>query len=76
MLEQLDRGERTYPIDARGLRTAVGWRSLAVLRPDVALDWHPTRNRALERQGLDPRTVGVKSTLDVWWYVPDADVRG
>jgi hypothetical protein len=71
MLEQIDRGEREYPIDARGLRTAVGWRALAVLRPDVAADWHPTRNRALERQGVDARSVGVKSTVEVWWRCRD-----
>jgi rubrerythrin len=67
MLDQIDRGERTYPIDARGLRTAIEWRSLAIRKPDVAADWHPKRNRALERQGVDTRTVGVKSTIEVWW---------
>ena len=67
MLEQIDRGTRKYPVGGGGPATAIGWRSLAALRPEVAVDWHPTRNRAIEKEGLTPRTMGPKSTRAVWW---------
>jgi hypothetical protein len=38
------------------------WRSLAALRPDLATELHPARNR-----GLDPYGLGLGSTRRVWW---------
>jgi hypothetical protein len=66
MLEQIDRVERKQPVGGSDLQTTVGWRSLAVLRPDVAAGWHPTRNRTLEKQGLNPRTVGPTALRAAW----------
>jgi rubrerythrin len=37
-------------------------RSIAILRPDLLQEWHPTRN-----QNLDPATIGIGSGLKVWW---------
>jgi Probable Zinc-ribbon domain len=42
-------------------RGAPRWRSLAALRPYLAAELHPTRNR-----GLDPQELGLGSTR-VWW---------
>jgi hypothetical protein len=38
------------------------WRSLAVLRPDLAAELHPTRNG-----DLDPYAVAPTSSRRVWW---------
>jgi hypothetical protein len=44
MLEQIDRGERHYPLTVPpGPPTSAAWRSLGALRPDLLEDWHPTR---------------------------------
>jgi hypothetical protein len=68
MLEQIDRGARQYPLTARsGPPTPAGWRSLAALRPDLLEEWHPTRNRELERSGLDRGQLGTRSERTVWW---------
>jgi rubrerythrin len=37
-------------------------RSLAILRPELAAELHPTRNR-----GLDPKALGASSSLKLWW---------
>ena len=37
-------------------------RSLAVLRPDLAAELHPTRNG-----DLDPHAIGTSSSLKLWW---------
>jgi Probable Zinc-ribbon domain len=53
------------PPRASGPRPGRGvprWRSLAALRPDLAAELHPTRNR-----GLDPYELGLGSTRRVWW---------
>src|SRR5580700_6003652 len=39
--------------------------SLASLRPDVAAEWHPTRNKALR-----PKDVVAGSARRVWWKCP------
>jgi Probable Zinc-ribbon domain len=39
--------------------------SLATLRPDIAAEWHPTRNG-----GLTPAAVVEGSTRRVWWKCP------
>lgn len=43
-------------------------RSLAELRPDLAAQWHPTRNG-----DLDPGSIGAGSDKEVWWTNCDAD---
>ncbi len=40
-------------------------RSLAALRPDLLVLWHPTRNRE-----LDPHTIAARSSQRVWWLCP------
>jgi rubrerythrin len=37
-------------------------RSLAVLRPDLAAELHPTRNGA-----LDPYSLGASANQNIWW---------
>jgi len=44
-----------------GQRVAPGW-SLADVRPQVAAEWHPTRNR-----GKTPRDFTPSSGTKVWW---------
>jgi hypothetical protein len=46
MLDQIEPGERKYPVRGGDVRTTIGWRSLAVLSPDVAVEWHPTVPRS------------------------------
>ena len=41
-------------------------RSLAVKRPDLLAELHPTRNR-----GVDPEAIGYGSRRKLWWRCPD-----
>lgn len=50
------------PGDVNGRRLFPGFNDLATLRPDIAVDWHPTRNGT-----LTPNMVGIGSTEEVWW---------
>jgi hypothetical protein len=43
-------------------------KSLAVLAPEVAAEWHPTKNGELL-----PRQVLLKSNREVWWKCPEGD---
>jgi hypothetical protein len=54
-------GERRATQRARVARA----RSLAALRPDLARELDPDRNR-----GLDPETIGAFSSRKVWWLCP------
>lgn len=46
MLEQIASSERDQSVLGRPSPPTVGrWRSLAVLRPDLIAEWHPTRKR-------------------------------
>ena len=42
--------------------------SLKDVRPDLAAEWHPTKNG-----DLTPEMVSVKSTTKVWWLLPYDD---
>jgi ssDNA-binding Zn-finger/Zn-ribbon topoisomerase 1 len=73
MLEQIASGERVQPYEQPpGKRTPPApptvrrFRSLAVLRPDLVVQLHPTRNG-----DLDPATVGVHSKRRLWWHCTD-----
>ena len=55
-------GRRLPKLPRRG---APRQRSLAVLRPDLAAQLHPTRNG-----DLDPHAVGLHSRRVVWWRCP------
>ena len=73
MLEQIAAGQRVQPYDRDsaervppGPPTVGRWRSLAVLRPDLAAELHPTRNG-----GLDPYALGPYSNGKVWWRGSD-----
>jgi hypothetical protein len=77
MLEQIDRGERQYPLSVpAGPPTPPRWRSLEVVRPDLLTEWHPARNGSLERAGVEPRQVGAASDRKVWWKCEGADIPG
>lgn len=39
--------------------------SLAIMRPDLCLEWHPTKNG-----DLTPEAVAYKSSKKVWWCCP------
>jgi hypothetical protein len=68
MFEQIDRGERRYPLATpSGPPTPAAWRSLGALRPELLEEWHPTRNRELERSGVGPGRLGTRSERTVWW---------
>lgn len=45
-----------------GKQVQVGVNDLATLRPDLVLQWHPTRNG-----DLDPRSITVSARYRVWW---------
>jgi Probable Zinc-ribbon domain/ROS/MUCR transcriptional regulator protein len=49
-------------VDRNRLAHVPRGRSLAVRRPDLLQEWHPTRNGE-----LDPATVGAGSERKVWW---------
>jgi hypothetical protein len=71
MLEQIDQGERHYPLPPAGPPMPARWRSLGALRPDLLEEWHPRRNRQLERSGIDPSRLGIRSERTVWWKCRD-----
>jgi len=64
MLEQIRTGQRDQSAIPRGIvpATVGAWRSVAVLRPELLVEWHPTRNA-----DLDPYEVGVHSKRRVGW---------
>lgn len=45
-----------------GQKVLPGDNDLATLRPDIAKDWHPTKNNA-----LSPDQVTIRSSKKVWW---------
>ena len=47
-----------------------GFNDLATKRPDLASQWHPTKNG-----GLTPETVTYASNKKVWWYLPYDDPK-
>ena len=47
-----------------------GFNDLATLRPDIAAEWHPTKNG-----DLTPEKVTVSSARKVWWYLPYDDPK-
>jgi hypothetical protein len=49
-------------------RLVVSSNCLATLRPDIAQQWHPTRNGE-----LTPKDVTVGSRSRVWWKCPNGD---
>jgi hypothetical protein len=46
----------------RGLKVEVGFNDLATLRPDLAAEWHPTKNG-----DLTPQDITVNSNKKIWW---------
>ena len=63
MREQIASGARDQSVLGGASPPTVGrWRSLAVLRPDLMREWHPTRNVE-----LDPYKIGQHSHRRVWW---------
>ena len=46
----------------RGLQVEVGFNDLGTLRPDIAAEWHPTKNGE-----LTAKQVTVNSNKKVWW---------
>jgi Probable Zinc-ribbon domain len=63
MLDQIASGERDQSVLGAPSPPTVGrWRSLAVLRPELARELHPTRNGE-----LDPSVLGQRSHRGVWW---------
>lgn len=47
-----------------------GFNDLATVRPDLAAQWHPTKNG-----DLTPAQVTVSSDRNVWWYLPYDDPK-
>jgi hypothetical protein len=47
---------------SRGPRKPKPGRSLAELRPDIAAQWHPTKNGE-----LTPADISVSASLKFWW---------
>ena len=47
-----------------------GYNDLATLYPDIAKEWHPTKNG-----DLTPGQVTAGSAQNVWWYLPYDDPR-
>ena len=47
-----------------------GFNDLATTNPDLAKEWHPTKNG-----DLSPRDVTATSGLYAWWYLPYDDPR-
>ena len=45
-----------------GKRILVGFNDLATTHPDIASEWHPTKN-----EGINPTDVSSGSTRKVWW---------
>lgn len=46
-----------------GTRVIPGVNDLATLCPDIASEWHPTKNG-----GLEPNAIGKSSDRKVWWF--------
>ena len=51
-----------------GKAVFVGFNDLATVRPDIAAQWHPTKNADLQ-----PTDVSTGSTRRVWWLMPYTD---
>ncbi len=49
-----------------GRKALPGFNDLATKRPDIAAEWHPTKNGS-----LTPRDVTAGSNTKVWWKCPD-----
>ena len=47
-----------------------GFNDLATTHPELATQWHPTKNR-----GLTPYDVTFKSGTEVWWFLPYDDPK-
>ena len=45
-----------------GVRVLEGFNDLATVRPDIAKEWHPTKNG-----GLKPNEVTSRSNRNIWW---------
>ena len=45
-----------------------GFNDLATLRPDIAAQWHPTKNGDLK-----PEMITINSNKKVWWFLPYDD---
>jgi len=54
--------DRQQPPRAHGLQCVAGVNDLASLKPELAAQWHPTKNNS-----LTPEMVSVKSGKKVWW---------
>ena len=67
MLEQIETGVRGFPLPKGGRPTPATWRSLASVQPRLIAQWHPSRNRKLEADGINPATIGARSKRTVWW---------
>lgn len=48
-----------------GQRIYVGFNDLETLKPELAKEWHPTKNGKLK-----PSEVSISSGKKVWWYLP------
>ena len=53
-----------------GQRVWIGYNDFASLYPDIAKQWHPTKNN-----GLTPYDVPCGSALRVWWLFPYDDPK-
>ena len=51
-----------------GQRIYVGFNDLETLKPELAKEWHPTKNGKLK-----PSEVSISSEKKVWWYLPYDD---
>ena len=47
-----------------------GYNDLETLYPEIAAEWHPTKNK-----GLAPSDVFSKAGKKVWWYLPYDDPK-
>ena len=53
-----------------GKKVLKGYNDLATLRPELAKEWHPTKNN-----GLRPDEVAANSNKRVWWYLSYDDPK-
>lgn len=44
--------------------------SLYMLFPEIAKEWHPTKNKILENKGVNIKNVTAKSNKNIWWLCP------
>jgi len=51
-----------------GQKVYIGFNDLETIRPDLAKEWHPTKNG-----NLQPSHVTLGSGKKVWWYLPYDD---